>query len=111
MQGINFESRTRKKSAQNLSSRPFRYWREFQEFQEPDTADALIIATGASAKRLHLQGEEMYWQSGISSCAVCDGGLPAFRNQILAVIGGGDSAVEEATCKSYHYPMRTSEGY
>lgn len=81
----------------DLSARPFRYWREFQEDQAPETADALIIATGASAKRLGLKGEETYWQSGISACAVCDGAVPIFRNKPLAVIGGGDSAAEEAT--------------
>ena len=80
----------------DLSARPFRYWREFQEDQEPETADTLIIATGASAKRLHLKGEDIYWQSGISACAVCDGAVPIFRNKPLAVIGGGDSAAEEA---------------
>ena len=54
----------------DLSRRPFRYWREYQEEQEPATADAIIIATGASAKRLGLKGEQTYWQSGISTCAV-----------------------------------------
>ena len=83
----------------DLSARPFRYWREFQEDQEPETAECLIIATGASAKRLHLKGEETYWQSGISACAVCDGAVPIFRNKPLAVIGGGDSAAEEAMCE------------
>ena len=63
----------------DLSARPFRYWREFQEDQEPETADTLIIATGASAKRLGLKGEDTYWQSGISACAVCDGAVPIFR--------------------------------
>ncbi|KAF9220245.1 thioredoxin reductase [Gyrodon lividus] len=81
----------------DLSARPFRYWREGQEAEEPETADTVIIATGASAKRLGLKGEEMYWQSGISACAVCDGAVPIFRNKPLAVIGGGDSAAEEAT--------------
>jgi thioredoxin reductase len=60
---------------------------------------SIIIATGASAKRLFLPGEDTYWQSGISACAVCDGAVPIFRNKPLAVIGGGDSAAEEATCK------------
>jgi len=83
----------------DLSARPFRYWRESQEYEEPETADTIIIATGASAKRLGLKGEVTYWQSGISACAVCDGAVPIFRNQPLAVIGGGDSAAEEATCK------------
>ena len=62
----------------------------------------IILATGASAKRLFLPGEETYWQSGISACAVCDGAVPIFRNKPLAVIGGGDSAAEEATCELQH---------
>ncbi|KZV86973.1 thioredoxin reductase [Exidia glandulosa HHB12029] len=78
----------------DLSARPFQYWREYTD--EPESADTIIIATGASAKRLHLPGEETYWQSGISACAVCDGAVPIFRNKPLAVIGGGDSAAEEA---------------
>ncbi len=57
---------------------------------------SLIIATGATAKRLGILGEARLWQKGISACAVCDGGLPIFRNQILVVIGGGDTACEEA---------------
>lgn len=56
----------------------------------------LIIATGAVARRLPLDSEKKFWGKGISACAVCDGGLPVFRNQKLAVIGGGDTAVEEA---------------
>jgi len=70
---------------------------EGEEDKEAETADAVIIATGASAKRLFLPGEDTYWQSGISACAVCDGAVPIFRNKPLAVIGGGDSAAEEAT--------------
>ena len=58
---------------------------------------AIIISTGATAKRLSLRGEEELWQKGISACAVCDGALPIFRNKILAVIGGGDTAAEEAS--------------
>ncbi len=60
-------------------------------------AKSVIIATGATAKRLNIKGEETYWQKGMSACAVCDGGLPIFRDKPLAVIGGGDSAAEEAT--------------
>ncbi len=60
-------------------------------------AEALIVATGATARRLPLQSEKLLWGKGISACAVCDGALPVFRNKELAVIGGGDSAVEEAT--------------
>ena len=80
----------------DLVSRPFKLWTEFNEDAEPVTTDALIVATGASAKRLHLPGEETYWQQGISACAVCDGAVPLFRNKPLAVVGGGDSACEEA---------------
>ncbi|AGO13446.1 AaceriACL109Cp [[Ashbya] aceris (nom. inval.)] len=81
----------------DLSARPFKLWTEFNEDQEPTTTDAIILATGASAKRLGLPGEEKYWQQGISACAVCDGAVPIFRNKPLAVIGGGDSACEEAS--------------
>src|SRR3954468_4581746 len=80
----------------DLSKRPFKYWAEYEEDKEPNTADAVIIATGASARRLGLPGEEKYWQNGISACAVCDGAVPIFRNKHLIVIGGGDSAAEEA---------------
>lgn len=59
-------------------------------------AQSLIIATGATAKRLNLPGEETYWQRGMSACAVCDGALPLFRGKHLIVVGGGDSAAEEA---------------
>jgi thioredoxin reductase (NADPH) len=59
-------------------------------------ACTLIIATGATARRLPLESEKQFWGKGISACAVCDGALPVFRNKELAVIGGGDSAVEEA---------------
>ena len=87
---------TKTVSKVDLSSRPFKFWIERKESSPPCTADAVIIATGASARRLHLQGEEKYWQNGISACAVCDGAVPIFRNKPLVVIGGGDSAAEEA---------------
>lgn len=81
----------------DLSSRPFKFWREFTDENEYELADTIIMATGASARRMDLPGEETYWQSGISACAVCDGAVPIFRNKPLVVIGGGDSAAEEAT--------------
>ncbi|SIP87110.1 thioredoxin reductase (NADPH) [Alkalispirochaeta americana] len=60
-------------------------------------ARTLIVATGATARRLELPGEDQYWQRGVSACAVCDGALPIFRDKPLVVIGGGDSACEEAS--------------
>lgn len=57
----------------------------------------IIVATGARANYLGLPSEEVYKNRGVSACAVCDGALPRFRNQPVAVVGGGDSAIEEAT--------------
>jgi thioredoxin reductase (NADPH) len=57
----------------------------------------VILATGARANYLGLASEERFKNRGVSACAVCDGALPRFRNQPLVVVGGGDSAVEEAT--------------
>jgi len=57
----------------------------------------VIIATGASANYLGLPSEEKFKNKGVSACAVCDGALPRFREKALVVVGGGDSAVEEAT--------------
>ncbi len=64
-----------------------------------DVTQALtvIVATGARANYLGLPSEEAYKNRGVSACAVCDGALPRFRNKPLVVVGGGDSAVEEAT--------------
>lgn len=61
-------------------------------------AEALIIATGATARRLEVpgSGEGEFWQKGVTACAVCDGAAPIFRDKPLFVIGGGDTAVEEA---------------
>ncbi len=57
---------------------------------------SLIIATGASANKLGIPNETEFWSKGISACAICDGATPQFRNEELAVVGGGDSACEEA---------------
>ncbi|ADZ18854.1 MULTISPECIES: thioredoxin-disulfide reductase [Chlamydia] len=66
--------------------------------EEKYTCDACIIATGASAKRLEIPGasDNEFWQKGVTACAVCDGASPIFKNKDLYVIGGGDSALEEA---------------
>lgn len=79
----------------DLSQRPFRYWTDEQE----GAAKVLIIATGATAKRDDIPGtgDGELWQKGVSACAVCDGALPMFRKKPLFVVGGGDSAMEEAT--------------
>ncbi|KCV71666.1 thioredoxin reductase (NADPH) [Fonticula alba] len=83
----------------DLSKRPFALFTEGADGPDAEPAllaDTLIIATGATARRMNLPGEEEYWQKGISACAVCDGALPMFRKKVLAVVGGGDSACEEA---------------
>jgi thioredoxin reductase (NADPH) len=63
----------------------------------PVRARAVIVATGASANWLGLPSEETFKNRGVSACAVCDGALPRFRGKNLVVVGGGDSAIEEAT--------------
>ncbi|MFB9133907.1 thioredoxin-disulfide reductase [Vibrio sp. AK197] len=74
----------------NLSERPFRLKGDSAEY----TCDALIISTGASAKYLGLESEESFKGRGVSACATCDGFF--YRNQKVAVVGGGNTAVEEA---------------
>jgi thioredoxin reductase (NADPH) len=78
----------------DLSRRPFRYRSDEQE----GDAKAIIIATGATAKRDDIPGtrDTELWQKGVSACAVCDGALPMYRGKPLFVVGGGDSAMEEA---------------
>lgn len=74
----------------DLSNRPFRLKGDSGEY----TCDALIISTGASAKYLGLESEEAFKGRGVSACATCDGFF--YRNQRVAVVGGGNTAVEEA---------------
>ena len=77
----------------DFSKRPFLIKSE----QRAVSAKSVIIATGAVAKRMGVPNEEKMWNNGMSACAVCDGALPFFKNQPLMVIGGGDTAVEEAS--------------
>jgi thioredoxin reductase (NADPH) len=77
----------------DFSERPFRIKSDNREV----LAKSVIISTGATAKRMGVPNEEKMWNNGMSACAVCDGALPMFRNQPLMVIGGGDTAVEEAS--------------
>jgi thioredoxin reductase (NADPH) len=76
----------------DFSQRPFTIATDDLEVK----AQAVIICTGATAKRLHIVGEEQFWNNGISACAICDGTNPLFKNVEIAVVGGGDSAAEEA---------------
>ena len=76
----------------DFSQRPFTITSTEREVK----ANSVIIATGATAKRLGLPSEKQYWNNGISACAICDGASPIFNGKELVVIGGGDSAAEEA---------------
>ena len=95
-------------NASDLSSRPFKLSGDEAEY----TCDALIIATGASAMYLGLPSEETFNGRGVSACATCDGFF--YRNQDVIVVGGGDTAVEEAIylaniCKSVTLVHRRDE--
>ncbi len=79
--------------AVDLSKRPFKIISRDSGEHEAQT---IIVATGAKANYLGLPSEDKYKNRGVSACAVCDGALPRFRSKPLMVVGGGDSAVEEA---------------
>jgi len=99
-QALNFGTRvvTEDVARVDFSKRPFQL---FPSNGDPVEARAVIVATGARANYLGLPSEEKYKNRGVSACAVCDGALPRFsaakKARPLVVIGGGDSAVEEAT--------------
>ncbi len=76
----------------DLSQRPFVVRSQEREIR----AHSIVIATGATAKRMGLPSEQKFWNQGISACAICDGATPIFKGVELAVIGGGDTAAEEA---------------
>src|ERR1043166_148827 len=78
--------------AVNLSKEPFTLNVDGETLE----TETLIIATGASHKHLDVPGEDLLETKGVTYCATCDGALPLFRNQPLVVVGGGDSACEEA---------------
>jgi thioredoxin reductase (NADPH) len=78
----------------DLSNRPFKLTDTNGDRIE---ADAIILATGAAANYLGLESEHKFKNHGVSACAVCDGALPRFRNKPVVVVGGGDSACEEAS--------------
>jgi thioredoxin reductase (NADPH) len=94
-QAVNFGTRviTEDITAVDFDHRPFRLTASDGNVFE---TWAVIVATGARANYLGLPSEEQYKNRGVSACAVCDGALPRFRNKPLVVVGGGDSAVEEA---------------
>ncbi|XP_078443175.1 thioredoxin reductase NTRB-like [Wolffia australiana] len=105
IQGLDLTDRFRAQSARfgtqiftetvtsvDLFSRPFKIVSDSTTV----LSDAIIVATGAVARRLQFAGANEFWNKGISACAVCDGAAPIFRNRPIAVLGGGDSAMEEA---------------
>ncbi|CAN0497443.1 unnamed protein product [Discosporangium mesarthrocarpum] len=73
----------------------------------PEPPKPLKTVTGATAKRLGLPSEADFWSRGISACAICDGAAPIFRDEELGVVGGGDSAVEEAIYLTKYSPKVT----
>lgn len=104
------EIRTEDVNKVDFSKRPFRVWAGDDNVEY--SAETIIIATGAQAKWLGIESEHALKGRGVSACAVCDGAF--FRNQDVAVVGGGDTAMEEAMylsgiCKTVHLIHRREE--
>ena len=78
----------------DFSRRPFRITGDDDKVHE---AECVVLATGARANYLGLESEKRFMNRGVSGCAVCDGALPRFRDRPIVVVGGGDTAVEEAS--------------
>src|SRR5262245_19613809 len=95
-QAVNFGTRIESKDVVtvDLKKKPFILTMHDKATVETHT---LIVATGARANYLGLPSEDRFKNRGVSACAVCDGALPRFRNKPLVVVGGGDTAVEEAS--------------
>ena len=93
-QAVRFGTRVLSKTvtAVDLSKRPFKV----SSGDETWETKSIIIATGATAKYLGLESEAKFMNHGVSACATCDGALPRFRDKTVVVVGGGDSAMEEA---------------
>lgn len=94
----------------DLKQRPFTIRSQEREIK----AHSVIIATGANAKRLNLPNEDKFWNLGISACAICDGANPMFKGNDVVVVGGGDSAAEEAVyvtkyCDRVHLLVRREQ--
>jgi thioredoxin reductase (NADPH) len=101
-QAVNFGTRIVTKDVVEIDLKRHPFVLTASNPDEPGTeerveAQSVIVATGARANYLGLPSEDRFKNNGVSACAVCDGALPRFRNRPVAVIGGGDSAVEEAT--------------
>ncbi len=92
-QAQRFETRfiTKDITRVDFSKRPFKVWEEDEKYQ----AQTVIITTGASAKWMGIDSEKKFMGKGVSACATCDGAF--FKNKNVVVVGGGDSAMEEAT--------------
>ncbi|HPO12239.1 MAG TPA: thioredoxin-disulfide reductase [Candidatus Hydrogenedentes bacterium] len=88
--GARFEYKTATKV--DFTGWPFKVWSNEELFE----AKAVIISTGATARYLGIEGEEHFLNRGVSACATCDGALPRFRGKPVVVVGGGDTAMEEA---------------